>query len=304
MRCIGRVTRVVAVMLTIAVSGCATESRNTPASKPDGPPSVLGVTASEFQFQLSSSVVRGGPVRIDFANKGQLEHMMITDRLKTGRTRADVTAPLLRDGGADIDAVLDQFVGESDIGYPHVVSPGMKTSVTLPLLTSGTYVMVCYFRSPGSDATPHFAKGMVASFEVAVARPPSPPPFATSRISMSESGIRGVESLSSGRGTVRVANDGSFAHSLQIVRLYRTATLDEAMQYFRRSLTAGPEKDPPAAIAGGVSELGYGQHAFFNAQLPPGRYVALDLAPSGDGESAPPFYALKPTLFQIPFTVT
>src|SRR5439155_12357878 len=88
--------------------------------------------------------------------------------------------------------------------------------------------------------------------------------------------------------TVKVTNDGTTAHSFQLVKLNEGKTLDDAKTYFDSLFNTGKaEGEAPATLVGGVDSIAPGGVGYVEWTLPTGNYGYL----STDGDAPNDDYA-------------
>lgn len=132
---------------------------STPGEERDGngiarESQTIDVIGKEYAFDGVPQTVEPGPTTFTFENAGKEPHEMVIFKLKTEKSIKE----LLKLPQQRAQKFVEQ-VGGTGAG------PGKKAAQPVEAeLTEGTYAMVCFI--PAADKTPHFAKGMVASFAV------------------------------------------------------------------------------------------------------------------------------------------
>lgn len=272
------IAAVLGIGLAVAVTGaCGNDKKgSTPnasgaaSTTPAGETNAVSIDAVDYGYSVSGSV-KAGLTKITFSNTGQDFHMMEMARLKDGKTVADMLAVLKTDDENDDDSVLADPDEQID-GRPSILTPGASTT-TYATLKPGTYALVCFF--PGKDdGQPHFLKGMVNGLTVAAETTTMTDPATTGEVTTDDKKLT-VPDLSSGKGTYKYTNTGTTTHSLLFVKLADGKTYNDfvawADKYFQ-----GQAKltDRPADVYGGLEATE--KTGFFELNLPPGKYVALD----------------------------
>ena len=275
MRIVQAPSRLVAIALAcgLAAAACST---STPAAS--APPSAtapsssaaanveLTITGQEYAFALPTSVP-AGTTTITLTNTGKETHQAQLARIADGKTFADVLAALQQDEGA-------AFALFSFAGGPNGVAPGAKVSV-IQKLEPGSYVILCFVPAP--DGLPHLAKGMVAPLQVTAPATAGALPAADATLTLKDFGFEGLPSVSSGRHSVTVTNQGPQPHEATIVKLNDGVTVDALRtQLASGGLPAGP---PPWQFAGGMGALTSGGSGVMNLDLQPGRYAFICQVP-------------------------
>jgi hypothetical protein len=123
----------------------------------------LGATREreDYAYGISGSL-KPGLATITFRNEGKEPHVMALEHLKSGKTAKDFLKAVKSGKQAAIGKL--GVNGDDAVGAPFVLTPGQETQVVTDNLKPGIYGMLCYF--PDATGTPHFAKGMVATFTV------------------------------------------------------------------------------------------------------------------------------------------
>ncbi len=234
------------------------------------PPHVVTITAREYQFGLPSTVP-AGPIAFHLADTGREPHHAAILRLEGGKTAADLAAALKTPGPLPPWARM--------VGGPNAVDPGGSTNATL-VLEPGRYAVICLVTS--ADGVPHFAKGMIAQFEVTGAKARGALPRADLVLRLTDYAFTPSRPLAAGRQVIRVENAGPQTHEVVLARLEPGQSLDQVIAWEK-----GGEKGPfPVALAGGIAPMDSGRAAQFETTLKPGRYALICFVPDvADGKA-------------------
>lgn len=228
-----------ALLLTLAACGKDTETAETPESQPERETvaNTLAVTASEYTFDVSGEA-EGGVVSMELTNEGAEHHEFAFGSLEEGTTIEDVLKAMKQ---------RRQPAGMEDLAGVPLLSPGGSVTMTRAL-EAGTYVFLCLFPTP--DFTPHAAKGMHASFEVAGDAGASPPePEAT--IVATDEGFE-VPELEAGEHTVEFVNEGTKPHEFV---LYGAAEPGATDKDFEKWIGKGQQGEAPLVFPGGLQSI-------------------------------------------------
>jgi len=251
-----------AAMLPFVVAACERETT---------PPAVQVVTINAADYSFTApDTIQAGLTRFNLVSAGPSMHHAQLIRIDSGRTFDDLMAAFHNPGPPPVWAVM--------VGGPNPGAPGDTTAATLGL-AAGHYAIICLV--PDSMMVPHVALGMGRPLEVVAhdgAMAAEPTADVEMRLSdyafsLSATPVAGVR-------TFRVVNDGPQPHEIFIARLDSGATAQGLVDY----VDAGMHGPPPAYPLGGISVLAPGMHAYFTANLTPGRYGLWCFVPdSGDG---------------------
>ena len=246
----------------------AVSTTDTTAAPTSAPPVVV-VNASNYAFDAPAEVP-AGHVTFKLVNQaGSLHHVQLV-RLLEGKTVENFVTALKSGGPPPSWAV--------DAGGPNPRDQSDTATTTL-LLEPGNYAMLCFIPDP--DGVPHVMKGMIRPLTVGAAPAgPSAEPATDIVMKLVDYDFELSRPLPAGRSIVRVENAGPQTHEVVLVRL---APGKEAMDFARwgEKLT-GP---PPGTLAGGVSGIRTGAHAYLELDLQPGDYGLICFVPdSKDGK--------------------
>lgn len=183
------------------------------------PPHVVTITAREYQFGLPSTVP-AGPITFHLADAGREPHHAAILRLEGGKTAADLAAALKTPGPLPPWARM--------VGGPNAVDPGGSANATL-VLEPGRYAVICLV--PSADGVPHFAKGMIAQFEVTGAKARGALPRADLVLRLTDYAFTPSRPLAAGRQVIRVENAGPQTHEVVLARLAPGQSLDQLVTW-------------------------------------------------------------------------
>lgn len=169
-------------------------------------PAALGVTSTDYAYELDTETVPAGLVSVTQQNDGEESHQVTLIKLDDGQT-ADQLATALTEEGEGAAAP------ESYSGGPNSTAPGDDDTVTLDL-AEGDYALICFI--PSSDGVSHFQKGMVGQLTVGPAEgPAAAPPETEGTIHMADFTYVLPDDFT-GQGTYEVVNDGPQVHEITI----------------------------------------------------------------------------------------
>jgi hypothetical protein len=245
----------------------------------------LTVKAGEYTYVLKGSP-KAGWVQFEFDNVGVENHMMATFKLKKGTTPAQLKKALLSSDQNALEKIAlpggDPTLG----GTPALVGPGQKTT-TLTQVPAGTYGIACFVPAP--DGSPHAAHGMYKVFTVSGKSNLKPPTDGVADVSLTDTTITVPSGNAPKNLTAKVTNEGTTAHSFQLVRIADGKTLDDVKTYFDTFFNSGkaPDGAVPGELVGGVQSLAPNGMAYVEWSLPAGNYGYV----STDGDAPNDDYA-------------
>jgi len=239
----------------------------------------INVEEKDFSFELSDTV-RPGLVKITAKNSGKESHQTQIVKLNDGVTQAQFDAALKN---PDMSAL---FKTVTFMGGPNTINPG-QSQVAYDTLMPGNYALLCFLE--GTDGTPHFAKGMVKTFQVAPGDMGGSPPKADASVTLADFNFLGdVTSLPAKKTTLEVKNGGPQPHELTVIKLNNGITVDQIKQLLNSDTPpAGP---PPIDDAGGLGALQANQSGFVDLDLKAGQYAFVCFVP--DAATGKPHAAL------------
>lgn len=250
--------------------------------------SELRVTMLDYAYELGGELAAGTQV-ITSTNDGEEFHMMGVGRLKEGKAVADVQKALQSE---DESAFGEVF--EEEIGTPgHILFPGTTQQITLEEgLDVGSYAIICFLPTEG-EGTPHFAKGMLSTFEVVEGADRSvEAPEATVSYSLPDrEAADGPTEVEAGEVTFEVTNDGELGKDFIVAQLDAGKDFDAFDEYFTEVFEGdgpppkGAVKGAPGKVVGSTFEISPGQTVRVTVQLTPGTWQVVNGTNlEGDGE--------------------
>ena len=159
-------------------------------------------------------------------------------------------------------------------GGPNPAVPGQASTAAVRL-DPGNYAVVDTV--PDKSGTSHVNYGMAKALTVLPAdEKAGMEPQADVTLDMSDFTYELSSSLTAGKHTIRVNNKGRQPHEVFLARLAPGKGVEDLLA------SLAPDA-PPEAIdwqaLGGVSAIEAGTHAYFSAELEPGRYALVCFAP-------------------------
>ena len=256
------------VATSAAPSASAEASASVAASAAPSSAAVatLAVTGKEYAFDLPASVP-AGVTAITLTNAGQEEHQAQLVKIADDKTMTDLVAALQN---PDPSAAL-QLITLS--GGPTGVAPGATGTSTVDL-QPGAYAFLCFISSP--DGAPHIAKGMVAPLEVTGTATTTALPAGDASLTLKDFSFD-LDSLTAGKHTVTVRNDGPQPHEATIVKLNDGVTVDTIKGMIGAS--PAPSGPPPWRDVGGIAGIAAGATANMDVDLPAGDYAFICFVP-------------------------
>ena len=237
--------------------------RLTPASIP-----VIPITAVDYGYEMPATInLRAGLVDIALVNNGTQAHQAQLARLNRSVTPNQVFTEFVTKRDQSAGFALLTLAGGSDIVAPGY---GQETILNLP---AGDYVLLCLV--VGDDGVSHVDKGMIHFFTVKAATTQVTPPASDGEVVMRDNGyilppvIGRAQAL-----TLRVTNQGSEPHEMNIVRLAPGKSIRDVLAFFR-----SPSGPPPLEEFGGMAALAPGESGWVRLHLEPGNYALCSLIP-------------------------
>jgi plastocyanin len=238
----------------------------------------LEITGTDFAFELPATIP-AGLTSITLANEGQEEHQAQVAGLNEGSTFEDLTAAL--QGNNEVEALGMLSLS----GGPTGVVPG-DSGTTASNLAPGQYAVLCFVRSP--DGVPHFAKGMVAPFEVTGTASTDELPAGDAELTLQDFAFVGLNELDAGEHTISVTNTGPQPHEATLVELADGIEIGDLIPMF--TSTEPPTGPPPFTSVGGLTAIMPNTSATIDVDVEPGNYAWLCFVP--DPASGQPHAAL------------
>jgi plastocyanin len=233
----------------------------------------LEITGTDFAFELPATIP-AGLTSITLANEGQEEHQAQVAGLNEGSTFEDLTAAL--QGNNEVEALGMLSLS----GGPTGVVPG-DSGTTASNLAPGQYAVLCFVRSP--DGVPHFAKGMVAPFEVTGTASTEELPAGDAELTLQDFAFVGLNELDAGEHTISVTNTGPQPHEATLVELADGIEIGDLIPMF--TSTEPPTGPPPFTSVGGLTAIMPNTSATIDVDVEPGNYAWLCFVPDpGSGQ--------------------
>lgn len=230
------------------------------------------MTGKEYSFELPASVP-AGVTAITLTNAGQEEHQAQLVKINDGKGMPDLLAALQN---PDPTAALSLI---TLAGGPNGVAPGASGTSTVAL-QPGAYAFLCFISS--ADGTPHLAKGMVAPLEVTGTAATTELPPADASLTLKDFSFD-LNSLTAGKHTIAVKNDGPQPHEATIIKLNEGVTVDTILGMATASAapsgSAAPAGPPPWTDVGGLTGIAPGSTANLDVDLPAGNYAFICFVP-------------------------
>ena len=219
------------------------------------------IDARDFSFTVPERVP-AGVTTFTFQNHGEQPHSIRFLRVGDGHSFDDFTA-WQKIGGA-----APEWLEPAGGIAPIVPNASERYTTTLK---AGVYVALCTY--PAGNGQTHVDKGMVARLQVDAvpAGATKAPADADITLRMRDHGYQLTAPVSGGHPVWHLQNIGTEPHQAMLVRLPEGAS-----EYTDRTwLSSGGRGSRVGIPSGGVIELPAGAEAWFEIELPPGRYVLL-----------------------------
>jgi hypothetical protein len=261
-----------------------------PAPKP--PPKFQEVTYTAVDFSYNGpDTLPGGWTRVHVKNSGKDLHHILFVQLKDGKSQADFEAALKADPMLAKPPSWIRFAGG-----PNAIIPG-EAGTALINLEPGNYLLICVVPDP--KGVLHVAQGMIKPVTVTESKKSTAAPKAARRIELNNFSYTIPKPLTAGKQIIEVVNKGSQDHELVLVQLPPNHTIMDFGRHFMPDApTAGGPL--PGKPIGGIVGLGPGEHAYFYADLAPGRYGLICFWPDTAGDRHPHFTKGMMADFTIP----
>ena len=227
----------------------------------------LAVEAKDFSFGLPASA-QAGATHITLTNTGKEPHQAQIARINTGSTMADVSAALQNPDPSAAFKLL------TFVGGPTSVPAGQAGSVDLKL-EAGTHVFLCFIA--GADNVPHLAKGMVAPLEVKEPASAGDLPAGDAKLALQDFAFVGLDTLTAGKHTVSVTNNGPQPHEATIIKLNDGVTVPDVLAAMNS--TTPPAGPPPWTDVGGIAAIAAASTATMDVDLAAGNYAYICFVP-------------------------
>src|SRR5688500_16422054 len=204
-------------LLVLMACGRGDESKDAGTTTPK----VVEVTGSDYAFTLPESV-EAGTTTFHFANSGKVRHELNISRLKDGvpmdsllaTVRADKSVKDLIDG--PVGVLFAEPAGRSSAGLTIDMKPGER------------YAVICIF-ADSAGAKQHFELGMYKMITVTGGTPPAHA-ITADTIVATDYAFTYPRTMTPGRHTFVIRNEGKQRHQLSIELLKKGVTVDSIMK--------------------------------------------------------------------------
>lgn len=262
------------VIVTAAFGSASRADAQASRSEPDSVPTVVTVTATDYEFDAPDTLQEGWTA-FRLVNNGDAIHAAMLVKLEEGRTLdgfREAYAEALRTGGPwNALGLRGGIVGPFPKG---------STNATL-YLAAGHYAWYCPLGF--EDGVPHVVgHGMARPFVVkqrAGSVPPTVAPEPSVAITMVDYAFHLSAPLTAGRHMIRVENRGPEPHEVILMQLASGKTLEDVLTWLRDHRSRPPFR----RSVGGVVIEEAGAEAYFEAELTPGTYVLFCDITARDG---------------------
>ncbi len=258
-----------AAALALAATGCA--KKEAAPTVQAGPYHVI-VSATDYAFSAPDSIPAGLEM-FHLVNSGpSLHHLQVVELLE-GKTAGDFMTAMKNPGPPP---AWVRWVGGPNAPVPG----GADTAIAYLTLSAGNYLLICLI--PDSAGVPHFAHGMVRPLTVtASADTPAMEPQADVVIHLKDYDFTIVGSLTAGKHTVRIVNDGPQMHEMLIAAMAPGKTAKDLVKW----VDGGLKGMPPGRPLGGAAAIAPGGHETVTLNLPAGNYGLFCFLPDAkDGK--------------------
>jgi uncharacterized cupredoxin-like copper-binding protein len=292
-----RVTlRIALATLVLALAACSgadeattattttTEAAPAPEPSPANAENRVSIDMKEYAYTLTGSL-RAGTSTVALGNSGTEYHMAEFNLLRPDKTVEDVRKALMTEDQSVFDTVVAKVLDAPGA----FLAPGQSQELTTPLLSAGTYAVVCYIPAPG-DGAAHFAKGMVTTLTVAEGEATATP-AAGATYTIGDGTVEGPATLPAGRTTLELASSGTGPHEFFAVRRKDPAVTFEALDKAFGDLFESESPPPPGyaetlpgVIVASSFDVPSGTKVFLTVDLQPGSYFLGCAREPGDEE--------------------
>jgi hypothetical protein len=269
-------------MLGIALLGLGACARKDDTSSAAGgttavaaaAPAEVHFTAKDFAFE-GPSTISSGWTTIVLHNDGPTLHHLMLLHLTEGKTLDDLRAAVTATKHGNMLPMWALPAG--GVNPP---DPGGDRQATLNI-QPGNYAVVCIVDVP--DHVPHIMKGMMSGLTVTASTGPAArEPIADLTIDMVDFAFAPSAPLTAGHHVVKVVNQGTQPHELEVVKLGEGKTMDDLAEWGRTF--QGPL---PGSSLGGAAPMAPGQVEYFPLDLTAGDYAILCFVPDPDKNNMP-----------------
>ena len=260
------------ILSVLLLAGCSGQAgvalQHRPVHSSPSALQTITITAIDYSYDMPTSfALRAGLVDLQLVNNGTQPHQAQFARLNAGITSTQVVDELINKWQEKQAFSLLTFIGGSD-----TVSPGDGQETILDL-SAGNYALLCLVT--GSDGLPHIDKGMIHFLTVSPAQETQPSPQASGEIVMQDHSYTLPPELTQAvTSTLKVVNQGTKPHELNIVRLVNGKGTQDIQTFFRN-----PSGPPPFEEYGGMATLAPGTSGWLIVHLEPGNYTVFSAVP-------------------------
>jgi uncharacterized cupredoxin-like copper-binding protein len=238
---------------------------------------VVTIHAKDFSFTAPSTIA-AGQTTFRLVNDGKELHHATVLKLEDGKTMADLEAAMKSNGPPPAWLV--------SVGGPNAAVPGETIEATLTL-DPGNYVIACFVPSPGADAVPHIAKGMIHPLTVTAEKgvtqagdEMAPTPTPDIHLELKDYGFVLSKPITAGKHTIHVMNDGPQEHEAILVQLAPGKHISDVNAWVEGGMQGPPPGKPIAGMAG----MAKGRTGIFTDDFTPGTYGLTCFVPAPDGK--------------------
>lgn len=294
------------VLVALAFGGAACGSEKEPgatrstttelesgAGGEDAEANTLTIDMKEYSFAVTGAL-KAGTANIALTNSGSEMHMAGFLKLAQGKTQADLQTALQSQDQSALGSVV-----EKELGSPgSVLSPGQSEQTTTDAFDAGTYAIVCFIPTAGGgQPVPHFAKGMVTTFDVAAGAADLTMPEPDAEYTIEKGKNDGPVKLKAGENVIKATAGADGRHEFFVMRKKSNDTKIADVDKFFSNLFEGSTAPPagytdqaPAVVTASSFDLDPGKSVFLTVDLEPGHYlIGCALEPDATGsEKAQP----------------
>lgn len=256
----------------LGVGACSQQKSETNAA---AMPPEVSFTAKDFAFE-GPDTISSGWTTVVLHNDGPTLHHLLLLQLTGGKTIADLETA--------VQAMKPGELLPPEWAVPAGgVNPPMAGSDTRAILDiqPGDYAIVCIVDIP--DHLPHMMKGMIKGLTVTPASAPAAAePVADMTVTLVDFAFAPSAPLTAGHHLIKVVNNGTQPHELELVRLGEGKTMDDLAKW--GATYQGPL---PGTSLGGAAPMMPGQVEYVPVDLTPGSYALLCFVPDPTKNNMP-----------------
>ncbi len=227
-------------VLVLQACGGGAETPQGGGEQTARPATAFAVQGSDFAFEHPPTV-QAGAVEFQFSNSGKAQHVLIMARVSPGATLDEAREALLSDEPPQGTPPFTFIPGVAEI------SPGQDANST-SILQPGQYLMICPI--PDKDGAPHFAKGMVSSFEATGAGGGSLPTAQATVTAQEFAFLNAPSQLAAGDHVLQMRNAGKQEHEMNLAELAPGKTVEDIVAFMKAP--PGQGGPPPMTLHGGI----------------------------------------------------